>query len=407
MLYIYISIGIIFLVLVFIISNRYIHRESGYKKKIKKYIQNKEFAAAIEFAEKLISMHPKNPEYYYLLADIFQKAKMAPKTIEIYNKMISKKIFSPKIKEHNIREKLAFINLNQGKVIDAFRESYIIAVSNPNSVFALELLGRIYGSQHKYDKAEKNFKKAVKLKPDNAEFHYQLGILNLDKGNISLGIQELDIACKLDPEHLKCQYFLALACQQKGLHEKAKMLFEKLNIEDLSKLPNNITQIGIMTQKIPAFEIDKEEEQLSDEIGSIKSTTNGSPGITSIEQLTTAGADLFHTTAVNIISKMGYIVQKEVKTQLTDSAVEINFIAIPKKEKDNPDPKQYFIQITKTNSEIGTIPYTDFLSKMSEMAIKNGIFIITTHFASNIFEEIKKEKGEIILVDESKLTRYL
>ena len=54
MLYIYISIGIIFLVLVFIISNRYIHREAGYKKKLKKYIQNKEFATAIELAEKLI-----------------------------------------------------------------------------------------------------------------------------------------------------------------------------------------------------------------------------------------------------------------------------------------------------------------------------------------------------------------
>ena len=169
--------------------------------------------------------------------------------------MIKDKIFSSKIKEHHIREKLALINLKQGKIIKTFRELWITVNSYPNSSFALGVLGQIYGSQKKYDKAKDLLKKAINLKSDDVELHYQLGILYLDTRELFLGIQELDLAFKLAPNHVKVQYFLALACWQNGAHEKAKMLFDKLNLKDLYKLPDNITQIGIKTQNIPSIKL--------------------------------------------------------------------------------------------------------------------------------------------------------
>ena len=99
--------------------------------------------------------------------------------------------------------------------------------------------------------------------------------------------------------------------------------------------------------------------------------------------------------------------QKEVKTQLTDPSSEINFTVIQKKEKNNPDAKKYFLQITKTSGELGSIPFSDFLSKMNETEMLNGIVIITSHFAADIPGKAKNENGEIILIDADKLKRYL
>ena len=162
-----------------------------------------------------------------------------------------------------------------------------------------------------------------------------------------------------------------------------------------------------MTQNIPSFKIDEIENELIEEVGDFDSKTKDSKAVKSIEELIHTNVDLFHSTAVNIINRMGYIVQKEVKTHLTDTSSEINFIVIPKKDKDRPDASKYFIQFTKSKSEISTIPFTDFLSKMNEMNASNGIFITTSNFSSQIPEEAKKERENIILIDGSKLTRYL
>jgi tetratricopeptide (TPR) repeat protein len=407
MLYYFIFIGAVILILAIIISVKYGSREKRYIKKLNFHLQRKEYASAAEFAHKLISLNPKKADYHMLLADIHLRSKMVPSAVKIYKRMISDQIFSTKIKEHHIREKLAMINLNEGMVKEAFRELFIIAHSNPNSASATGLLGRIYGSQKQYNQAEKFLKKSVALDPTNAEFHYQLGILYLDAGDLSRGVKYLDDAYKLDSEHVKCQYFLALAFRQKGLQESANNLFEKLNLKDTENLPANVTRIGIMTQKIPAFGIEEMEKQLTDEIGSINMKKKDASDAISIEKLINSGADLFHSASLNIINKMGYIIQKEVKTQLTDSSSEIDFIVIPKKERHSPEAKQYYLQIIKSASEIGAIPYADFLSNMNETKMSNGIFIITSHFSSNILDRIKNEKGEIILIDADKLTKYL
>ena len=407
MLYLYIGLGAIFLICIFIIGNHYLNRKKRYKKKLDYFLQNNDFLNAIEFANKLISIYKENPGYYFLLADIYQKAKIMPKAVEIYKKMLKEKIFSPKIKEHNIREKLAIIDLNNGKIIEAFHEFYTISKSNPTAIITIGMLGQIYGSQRKYDKAIELLKKAISLESDNAEFHYQLGMAYLDTGELILAIQELDKAIQYDPAHVKVQYFLALACKQKGLYEKAKMLFNKLNLKDTSQLPENILEIGIMTQNAPVFEIDVQEEKIDKELGDVQVKAKDLEKVTSIEELLHANIDLFRSTAMNIMNKMGYIIKKEVKTNLTDSSSEIDFIAVPKKDKDKLDASKYFVQFTKTNSEIGTIPFADFLSKVHELKMSNGILVITSSFSPQIPERAKKEKGTILLVDVSKLARYL
>lgn len=407
MLYIYIGLGAFVLILIFIISNAYLKREKRYKIKLNHFLQHQEYTPAIDMAKRLVQLRQKKPEYHYMLADIYIKAKMVPSAISTYEKMIQSKIFSTKIKEHNIREKIALVNLDQGKIIEAYRELYVIAKLNPASYTAFGLLGRIYGSQRKYDKAKDYLKKAIKLNIDIAEFHYQLGLAFLDTGDLGLAIEELDKAYQLDNEHLKAQYFLALGCRQKGLKEKAAMLFQKLNIENIEDLPQNITNIGIMTQNIPLFEIDQMEHKLNEELGDITVKSTESTKIDSIEALLNAGTEIFHNKAISIIAKMGYVIVKEVKNRLIDNSTEVDFIAVNKSEKDKQDAKQYFIQFTKATGEIGTIPYADFLSKMHEAKVNSGIFIITAEFSEQIYKRSEQEKESISLVDANKLKRFL
>jgi len=97
------------------------------------------------------------------------------------------------------------------------------------------VLGKLYGSQGKFEKAIMHLKKAVELDPKNLEANYYLGVVYLDAGDLSNGIVMLDKVYEIDNTHLKAMYFLALACRQKGLNQKAAMLFDRLQIKDASE----------------------------------------------------------------------------------------------------------------------------------------------------------------------------
>jgi len=405
-IYIYAGAGTIVLIIIFLISNRFIHREKHINSKLNHFIETKDYIKAIELAQKLLAMYKKRPENHFILADIYLKANMKPKAIAIYKNMLGEKIFSSKIKEYHIREKLAEISLLDGKIADAFSELYMICKLNPDAGDAFNTIGKIYGSQKKYERAIEFIKKAIHLEPENGEYHYQLGLAYLDSGNLNKALPELELAVKYTPDHIKAQYFLALAYKQNGMTEKANALINKLNLK-ASQLPPNILRIGIMMQKMPTFEIDALEKNLEHEYGDIQSRTKNYKAVKSIDDLFQSGTEAFHNVAISIINKAGYIIKKETKTQLTDSSVEVNFIAVARKDKDNPNASPYFIAFMKTKSEIGTISYTNFLDKMSEVKAKNGVFIITSHFSPQIPEKAKKEKGNIVLIDKIKLARYL
>ncbi len=405
MLVVYIVAGIVFLVIVTILIERFLRREKRWKLQMEYFAQRGDYIMAIDMAKRLINLRNHNPEYHIKLAELYEKAKMKPAAINVYENMLKKKIFSKKWKEHNIREKIALLNLEDGKVVNAFKELYIITNTHTDSPLALGLLGRIYGSQLKYDKAKQYLKKAISLAPDVAEFHYLLGLAYLDTGDLSQGIQELDTAYKLDPSHIKAQYFLALASRQKGLTEKAQMLFKKLNITDTSNLPDNVTQLGIMAQNVPKFDIEAMEQDLESEIKELKARET--ERAKSIEELLSAGTNMFHNTAIRVITRLGYVIKNKIKNRLIDPDTEVDFIAIPKKYKDDPRAPLCYIQFNRTKSEIGSIPFADFISKMKEAKAQAGIFITTSSFSKNDYERIGKERLNITLIDGTKLTRYL
>lgn len=407
-LYFYIGAGVILLAGALLFYNFFTHRISHYRKKISSAIQIKDFITALEYSKKLIATHPRQAEYHMQLAEIYIKAKMITSAVDTYRNMLASRIFSLTVREHNIRERLALINLEQGKIVEAFRDLYRIYRTSGNSPLALALLGKIYGSQKKYARAEEFLKKAVNLKPKEAEYHYQLGLLFLDTANLDNAYHELEKAYQLDPGHIKAAYFLALASRQKGLEEKAKLLLQRLNlITPLKDLPDNITQIHLMGQNMLKFEIDEEEERLIQELTASQTSKARENVAQNVSELLSASLEVFTSTAYYVIDRMGYLVQKDIKNRFFDPANEMDVMAIAKKEKDNPEAHRYYIQFTRAKTELGPIPFHDFIEKLHETGIKNGVLIITSTFNPKITEELGKIKKNIILVDAMKLGRYL
>ncbi|MBN1898062.1 MAG: tetratricopeptide repeat protein [Spirochaetes bacterium] len=405
MLPLYIGIGVVIVGFIGFIIERFIRREKRWKIQIKLMAQRQDYAGAIDLTKRLINLRPNKVDYYLLLADLYERNKMKASALEVYQNMIKNKIFSNKCREHNIREKIAIINIEDKKIIEAFKELYIIFRTHSQSSYALALLGRIYGSQMKYDKARDYLTKAITLSPHIAEFHYQMGLLWLDTGDLTRAIEELEKSMTQDPNHVKAQYFLALCYRQRGLQEKAKTLFERLNITNLNNLPNNITQIGIMAQNMPKFNIDEIAKSLDEELSGMKK--DGRVKVKDVDELLDSGIDVFHETAVSVILKMGYTIKDEIRNRLIDPNTEIDFITIAKKYQDEPQPPLCFIQFNKVRSEVGTIPFADFISKMKDARARSGIFITTSSFSSQIHEKITKENLRITLIDRTKLNRYL
>ncbi len=267
------------------------------------------------------------------------------------------------------------------------------------------MLGRIYASQKKYDKAEAFLKEAIALKPNESEYHYQLALVYLDIGDLEPAYTELEKSYHMDPLNLKAQYFLALASRQKGLNEKANIFLEKLNLLDSQDLPDNITQIGIMTQNISKFEIDEIEEQINQQF--LSSSKIDDNIVHDVDSLIHANIELFHNTSFRIINKMGYVIQKEIKSKFIDPSIEVDVIAIFKKEKGSPSPTLCYIQVARTKSELGTIPFHDFVDKINDAHIHHAVLITTSTFNTKIFEEVSKINKNITLIDANKLTRYL
>ena len=63
------------------------------------------------------------------------------------------------------------------------------------------IIGRIYVKLKLYDKAIDTFKEGLKLNPDNADLHYELGVAYYDKGLIKEAREQTRQAVEINPEH--------------------------------------------------------------------------------------------------------------------------------------------------------------------------------------------------------------
>jgi tetratricopeptide (TPR) repeat protein len=111
-------------------------------------------------------------------------------------------------------------------------------------------LGVLYGTQGRFHKAEKALKKAIRLKPRYAGAHHDLGAIYAQSGRPKLALKEFEKAVEYDPKNLLGLRHLAEAYYDAGRWEDARRVllrvlkFAPEDTDALSKLGGSYLYLG-------------------------------------------------------------------------------------------------------------------------------------------------------------------
>ena len=100
------------------------------------------------------------------------------------------------------------------------------------------------GDQGKLEEAIAAYRTAIRLKPDYAEAHYNLGIALHDQGKLEEAIAEYRTAIRLKPDYANAHYNLGLALHDQGKLEEAIAEYRaaiRLKPDDAEPTPTSAT----------------------------------------------------------------------------------------------------------------------------------------------------------------------
>lgn len=102
----------------------------------------------------------------------------------------------------------------------------------PNDASAFFARAGFFQKKKQYKMALYDYRKVIKLKPDNAECYYNVGYINFETGFVDEAIRNFDIGIQLDNNLVPAYYMRGLCHEMKGNRENAKRNYEyalKLN----------------------------------------------------------------------------------------------------------------------------------------------------------------------------------
>jgi tetratricopeptide (TPR) repeat protein len=172
--------------------------------------------AKINF-EGLAKTNPNDPKVYYLLGQCFNGLAYA------------EELMGNKDGASNLMEEGIKITKKSVELDDSFSDSHRLLASFYGRLIALKggMAGMMYGPMN-----EEEIQKALRLDPQNAQAHLELGISRVNTppqfgGDLEVGIKSIEKAISIDPKLDMAYYHLGRALIKKGEKEKAKDIFQK------------------------------------------------------------------------------------------------------------------------------------------------------------------------------------
>jgi tetratricopeptide (TPR) repeat protein len=92
---------------------------------------------------------------------------------------------------------------------------------NPNSPRAHQLMGEGYQAQQKYSEAEREYRKALEIRPDLRGMHLALGLIKLEAGNLSAAETEFRAEVKISPGDGEAAWRLGSVLLKEGYTQEA------------------------------------------------------------------------------------------------------------------------------------------------------------------------------------------
>jgi len=95
-------------------------------------------------------------------------------------------------------QKIALM-LREGKAKEAEVQARKLLKKNPSAFMLYDLMGGAQFAQNNFAGVVKTFDKAIKLQPNNPDWHYNLGLANLNLNELEEGLQHFKKAVSLNP----------------------------------------------------------------------------------------------------------------------------------------------------------------------------------------------------------------
>ncbi|MBN1384567.1 MAG: tetratricopeptide repeat protein [Elusimicrobia bacterium] len=137
------------------------------------------------------------------LGMIYKIKKQYKESIENFNKAIEMNPLSADSYAH-----IAEIYEWHGKLDEAQRYYEKSVYINPDNHIPLNALGIIYGQKNMPLRALECLKKAVKIKPDSPDIHFNLGYLYYLQYKYGESLREMETTLKLDPGNKRAKYLI-------------------------------------------------------------------------------------------------------------------------------------------------------------------------------------------------------
>jgi tetratricopeptide (TPR) repeat protein len=174
----------------------------------------------------ILQKDDRNSFAHFLLAEAYMKDNNSQYAVVEYRQVLKMGGFDDKVKEVDIRRKLAKIYKDAKKIGEAKNEYLILTKIDPDNFDNYFSLGEIFYDASVLDKAQSYLKKSIQLNVKNGPAHYLLGQIAYRSNTYPEAKNAFLEAIKVDSANYKAHYFLGLVLRHLGDHEWAIKEFE-------------------------------------------------------------------------------------------------------------------------------------------------------------------------------------
>jgi tetratricopeptide (TPR) repeat protein len=172
-----------------------------------------------------VQLDPANAQYSLRLAETLILWKRYGTALEFLNAVKDRFGTLP---DFRYKLGLTYYSLHQFQPAIALFEQ--LAKEQPDSDANHFFLGNCYGALGKLEKAEPEYRTAIRLQPKNASYHVALAqvLRNIGDEHVDEAIEHLQNAVSVDPADIQAKHELALCYITKGELKKAASLLEEV-----------------------------------------------------------------------------------------------------------------------------------------------------------------------------------
>lgn len=142
---------------------------------------------------------------------------------------------------------------NGGDLEQALKNIDNLIINYPNDPILLNIEGACYAGIGKLNKAAACYKKAISIKPDFADFHYNLGNILNDLGEHQKAIESFKKILQILPNNSVALFNLGVTYQKLGQLDEAIDYYEKASLSDSDNI-NPKVNLGLAYQEIGSFD---------------------------------------------------------------------------------------------------------------------------------------------------------